>query len=178
MRSTASYLHSFASVQTSSAAPALADSKHDEHPETIPLPFPVGCGAVKALIVIPARGGLKGLPQKGIPAVGGVSLVGRTVVTARGFVTSGRRRHTVERRRLHRLPGVSAAPPSVCRARTYARRTDAHRALAADPYTCGTGVGGRNPRAVRHTGGARRECADRRGGALFHHRGSRRQSQR
>ena len=90
MRSTASYLHGFASVQTSSAAPALADSKHDEHPETIPLPFPVGCGAVKALIVIPARGGLKGLPQKGIPAVGGVSLVGRTVVTARGFVTSAR----------------------------------------------------------------------------------------
>ena len=45
---------------------------------------------MRALIVIPARGGSKRLPRKNLLAVGGVSLVARAVVAAREFATSVR----------------------------------------------------------------------------------------
>src|SRR6267143_1615186 len=43
---------------------------------------------MRTLIVIPARGGSKGLPRKNLLPLAGVSLVGRAVVTAREFVTN------------------------------------------------------------------------------------------
>jgi N-acetylneuraminate synthase/N,N'-diacetyllegionaminate synthase len=44
--------------------------------------------AVRAVIVIPARGGSRRLPRKNLAAVRGVSLVARAIVTAREFATT------------------------------------------------------------------------------------------
>lgn len=67
------------------SATACEADPDDEHAKAPPLPFPVERRTVKALIVVPARGGSRRLPRKNLAALRGVTLVARAIVTAREF---------------------------------------------------------------------------------------------